>query len=70
MIRAVLHAVMPDAPIEMVSATRGKVVRAEPIAVLYEQGKVKHVRPFPPLEEQLCMFTGQGWAGRRFAGSG
>lgn len=35
----------------------GKVVRAEPIAALYEQGKVHHVNSFPKLEDQMCDFT-------------
>lgn len=37
-----------------VRATRGKATRAEPIVSLYEQGKVKHSKPFLMLEEQLC----------------
>lgn len=40
-----------------VTASRGKRVRAEPIAALYEQGKVWHRLPFPELEDQLCQFT-------------
>ena len=36
-----------------VHATRGKVIRAEPIAALYEQGKVHHVGTFPQLEDQM-----------------
>lgn len=40
-----------------VRATRGKVVRAEPIAALYEQGRVFHVGTFPELEDQMCAFT-------------
>lgn len=43
-----------------VSASRGKVVRAEPIAALYEQGLVYHVGSFPALEDQLCLFTPDG----------
>jgi phage terminase large subunit-like protein len=39
-----------------VRASRGKAVRAEPIAALYEQGRVHHVGTFAPLEDQLC-----GW---------
>jgi predicted phage terminase large subunit-like protein len=63
MVRSVIQSVMPDVPVSMVTATRGKSLRAEPIASLYEQGKVKHVRPFPELEDQLCMLTTQGWEG-------
>jgi Terminase RNaseH-like domain len=40
-----------------VHASRGKAVRAEPIAALYEQRRVHHVGPFPVLEDQLCAFT-------------
>lgn len=44
-------------PVKLVNATRGKHVRAEPIAALYEQGKVKHAEEFPELEDQMCSFT-------------
>lgn len=44
-------------PVKLVTATRGKHVRAEPIAALYEQGKVKHAEEFPELEDQMCSFT-------------
>lgn len=46
-----------------VTATRGKVVRAEPIAALYEQGKISHVGSFPDLEDQMCNFTASGFVG-------
>jgi phage terminase large subunit-like protein len=39
-----------------VRATRGKYVRAEPVAQLYEQGRVKHVGTFPALEDEMCDF--------------
>lgn len=39
-----------------VRATRGKIVRAEPVAALYEQGRVHHVGRFPELEEEMCGF--------------
>ncbi len=41
-----------------VRASRGKMARAEPIAALYEQGKVLHVKHFAILEDQMCRFTG------------
>jgi predicted phage terminase large subunit-like protein len=44
-------------PVRKVTATRAKHVRAEPVAALYEQGKVRHTRPFPELDDQLCQFT-------------
>ena len=43
-----------------VRATRGKIIRAEPIAALYEQDKVSHVGIFKELEEQLCSYIGGG----------
>jgi hypothetical protein len=44
-------------PVTLVRATRGKRVRAEPIAALYEQGRVHHVGAFQALEDQMCAFT-------------
>lgn len=44
-------------PYKAVTATRAKQVRAEPIAALYEQGKIRHVQSFPMLEDQMCSFT-------------
>lgn len=55
LIRTVDHTVR----FKSVHATRGKLVRAEPIAALYEQGKVHHVGVFPELESQMCTYTGE-----------
>jgi phage terminase large subunit-like protein len=61
MVRAVLAQVDPTVPVKTVHATRGKWVRAEPIAALYTQGRVKHVgRPFAALEDQMCDFVQSG----------
>ena len=38
-------------------ASRGKVARAEPVAALYEQGRVHHLGAFPQLEDQMCAFV-------------
>ncbi|MFC7378259.1 phage terminase large subunit [Brevundimonas sp. GCM10030266] len=46
-----------------VKASRGKVVRAEPVSALYEQGLVSHVGDFPDLEDQMCNFTSAGYVG-------
>ena len=43
--------------IETVHAKRGKFLRADPVALLYEQGRVHHVGIFPELEDQMCSFT-------------
>lgn len=44
-------------PVKMVNATRGKAIRAEPIAMLYEQNRVHHVGSFAELEDQMCNIT-------------
>jgi predicted phage terminase large subunit-like protein len=46
-----------------VRASRGKLTRAEPIAALYEQSKIKHVGGFPELEDQMCSYTPDGYDG-------
>ncbi len=46
-----------------VTASRGKVVRAEPFSVLYEQGRVRHVGYFPELEDELIDFSTMGYLG-------
>jgi phage terminase large subunit-like protein len=53
-IGALLHTVDPNVPYHVVRATRGKAVRAEPAAALYEQRRVHHVGALPELEEQQC----------------
>jgi phage terminase large subunit-like protein len=57
MIEATLRMVDPAVPFGAVRATRGKSARAEPVAALYEQGRIHHVGSFPQLEDQLCAFT-------------
>jgi phage terminase large subunit-like protein len=57
MVEAVLRTKGRDIPIELVHASRGKIVRAEPVAALYEQGRVHHVGRFDKLEDQMCLFT-------------
>jgi phage terminase large subunit-like protein len=57
MIRHTLDTVDRNIPIRLVHASRGKRVRAEPIAALYEQNKIHHVGSFPELEDQLCSWV-------------
>jgi phage terminase large subunit-like protein len=65
MAEAVLHEADPGVPVTAVKATRGKFLRAEPVAHLYEQGRVRHVGPFPALEDEMCDFgVSQGPGGR------
>ncbi|MEE4212601.1 MAG: terminase family protein [Parvularcula sp.] len=58
LVSEVLRAAAPGLPLRAVRASRGKVARAEPVAALYEQGRVRHARPFPELEDQMTRFTG------------
>lgn len=57
MVEAVIRSVDRSVPIELVHASRGKYVRAEPISALYEQGRVHHVGRFDKLEDQMCLFS-------------
>ncbi len=57
LVESVLRAVDPNIPYTAVHASRGKRVRAEPVAALYEQGRVTHAEVFPELEDQLCTYT-------------
>jgi phage terminase large subunit-like protein len=64
MVRAVLKQVDGAVPVKEVHATRAKYVRAEPIAAMYAQGKVKHVGAgFADLEDQMCDFGVGGLSG-------
>ena len=57
MIEAVLRNISKSVNYKAVHATRGKVIRAEPIAALYEKGKIHHVGQFAELEDQMTSFT-------------
>lgn len=64
MVESTIQAVAGNAvPVKLVTASRGKFVRAEPIAALYEQGRVGHVEPFPMLETQMTTMTTSGYVG-------
>ena len=65
MVEAVLRTVRGDIPVESVRASRGKWVRAEPVAALYEQGKVRHVGLFRELEDEMADFGPDGLSGGR-----
>ena len=54
MVEELIRQVHADAPVRQVRASRGKHARAEPVAALYEQGRVHHAGSFPRLEDQLC----------------
>ena len=57
MVSSVIKAQDRSVPVKLVHASRGKVIRAEPISALYEQGRVHHVGMFPKLEDQMCEFS-------------
>jgi phage terminase large subunit-like protein len=57
MVEATLRVVDPNVAYSAVHASRGKVTRAEPVAALYEQGRIHHIGVFPQLEDQLCSFA-------------
>jgi phage terminase large subunit-like protein len=57
MIEDLIRSVDQTVSYRPVTATRGKIVRAEPVAALYEQGKVHHVGMFAGLEDELCSFS-------------
>lgn len=64
MVRSVLSAADGGLPVKLVHASRGKVARAEPVAALYERGRVRHVGAFPALEDELAgLLAGGGYAG-------
>lgn len=63
MVKNTIRSVRSETSISEVHASRGKVTRAEPIAALYEQGRVSHVGAFPALEDQMVLFTPLGIVG-------
>jgi phage terminase large subunit-like protein len=63
MVEAVIRAEDSRVPFSEVVATRGKVVRAEPIAAIYEQGNIHHIGYFPEIEDQLLAMTTAGYQG-------
>ncbi len=62
MVRSVLHSTDPSVPVRAVHASRGKWMRAEPVALLYERGLVHHAGTFPDLEDQMCAIGPDGIA--------
>jgi phage terminase large subunit-like protein len=62
MVEATLRMIDPSISFAAVRASRGKVTRAEPVAALYEQGRVRHLGVFSQLEDQMCAFTSEAHA--------
>jgi phage terminase large subunit-like protein len=65
MVRTVIAQADASVPVQPVHARRGKYVRAEPVAALYEQGRVKHAGAFPALEDEMCDFGLDGLSSGR-----
>ena len=63
MVKMAVRSVRDTVSVIEVHASRGKVTRAEPIAALYEQGRISHVGTFAELEDQMVLFTPMGIAG-------
>ena len=69
LVQTVVRSIDPLIPYSAVRASKGKVARAEPVAALYEQGRVFHLRgagagSLSALEDQMCRMTGLGYLGR------
>jgi len=64
LVEQVIRQVDPLVPLRKVHASRGKAARAEPVAALYEQGRVHHARGLGTLEDQMCAMTARGYEGR------
>jgi len=63
MVRTVIAQVDAAVPVRMVHATRGKWLRAEPVAALYAQGRVMHAAGLTALEDEMCAFGVDGMSG-------
>ena len=63
MVEAVLRQVDPMVPVVRVHASKSKGARAEPVAALYEQGRVAHFGVFDALEDEMCQMTRLGYQG-------
>lgn len=63
MVASTVRAVRPSVPFKEVHASKGKWTRAEPIAALYEQGRISHVGTFASLEDEMVNFGPNGMVG-------
>ncbi len=64
LVETLVRQIDPLVPYRAVRASRGKAARAEPVAALYEQGRVAHCGTFTALEDQLCAMTVSGFRGK------
>lgn len=63
MVEHVIRTVDKDVSLKLVTASRGKIARAEPVAALFEQKKIRMACHAPELEDELCAFTSDGYVG-------
>lgn len=63
LVESVIRSVDASVAYTSVTASRGKVQRAEPVAALYEQGRISHLAAMPELEDQMCQMTSTGFMG-------
>lgn len=64
MVEDLIRQIDPLVPFRKLHATRSKGARAEPVAALYEQGRVRHHGDLGDLEDQMCAMTAQGYTGK------
>lgn len=62
MIREIINIAAPSAPIRLIHATKSKRVRAEPVALLYSQGRIAHRAHFRELEDEMCRYGAKGFS--------
>lgn len=66
MVLSTIRTVWGSAPVNIMTASRGKIIRAEPVAALYEQGRVHHVGSFPEMEDEMTTYTvEESWSPNR-----
>ena len=65
MVEAVIRQADRSVSYKEVTASRGKSVRAEPVAALYEQGRVSHLSGLGPLEDEMMLMTASGYMGEK-----
>jgi PBSX family phage terminase large subunit len=58
MITHTINTISQRVPVKLVHASKGKLLRAEPVSALYENGMISHVGTFPDLEDEMVNFTG------------
>ncbi len=64
LVETLVRTIDPVIPYRGVRASKGKAARAEPVAALYEQGRIGHLRGLADLEDQMCRMTARGYQGK------